>query len=215
MHPQRVGELICFERSSHRTRIVKYYCSPVAKCTPLRVFSHNIWYGLILLLSAFPASGRAVRADFRGLLPPGSWRGQTDLNRHYPGQNRMPLPFGYAPMRGCCLDCHIRGCHGGTITMSLSYAPTRQFSAAIVNLSEVMRYAQFIRALPGLWCGWTVIELSSTLRVCPALVCPGAYPVKLLPLELHPHNRARPQSTVHRRGPVCSRLPRRRCTVYR
>lgn len=40
------------------------------------------------------------------------------------------------------------------------------------------------------WCGRAVIELPSTLRVCPALVYPGAYPVKLLPLELHPHNRA-------------------------
>jgi len=104
-------------------------------------------------------------------------------------------------MRGCRLDCHIRGCHGGTITMSLSYAPTRQFSAAIVILREAFRvYSHISRERPGSWCGWTVIELSSTLRVCPALVCPGAYPVKLLPLELHPHNRARPQATVHRRG---------------
>jgi hypothetical protein len=29
------GGVDLFERSSHRTRIVKYYCSPVAKCTPL------------------------------------------------------------------------------------------------------------------------------------------------------------------------------------
>lgn len=37
--------------------------------------------------------------------------------------------------------------------MSLSYAPTRQFSAAIVNLSEDLRYAQFIRERPGNWYG--------------------------------------------------------------
>lgn len=33
-------------------------------------------------------------------------------------------------------------------------------------------------------CRQTVIELSSTLRRCPPLVCPGAYPVKHLPLVL-------------------------------
>lgn len=34
---------------------------------------------------------------------------------------------------------------------SISLGLPGAFSAAIVNLSEELRYAQFIRALPGLW----------------------------------------------------------------
>ena len=70
------------------------------------------------------------------------------------GSKPDALPLSYTPVCGCRVIITSWIAPLSTITLRLSLTPTRQFSTAIVILSEVNRYAQISRERPGNLCGW-------------------------------------------------------------